>query len=55
MHLYLTHQGDKWVCITCQEEEAEMIKDKNWEWLFEKVEPTLRCALCKRPDFEFDD
>ncbi len=55
MHLYETDQGDKWICPTCLKEEAEMIESKKWEWIFDKNDPVLRCSLCKRPDFDYDD
>ncbi len=55
MHLYETEEGDKWVCIACGKEEAEMIENKKWEFIFDKDDPTLRCSLCKAPDFDYDD
>lgn len=55
MRLYETENGDKWVCIYCQTEEAKMIEEKKWLEIFDKDEPTLRCSLCKKPDFDYDD
>lgn len=55
MHLYETKDGDIWICINCQTKETEMIEELNWEWIFEKDDATLRCALCKGPDFDFED
>ena len=55
MHLYETEEGDKWVCITCGVEEEKMIKANKWEWIFDKEDMTLRCSLCKRPDYDYDD
>lgn len=55
MHLFETKEGDKWVCITCGKEETKMIEELDWEWIFDKDDPTLRCSLCKRSDFDFDD
>ncbi len=55
MHLYETEEGDKWVCITCGVEEESTIKAKKWEWIFDKADQTLRCSLCKLPDYDFED
>lgn len=55
MHLFETEDGDKWVCISCGREQAEMIKEKNWDYLFDKDNPMLRCALCGQPDYDIDD
>jgi len=55
MRLYETENGDRWVCIYCQKEEATMIEEKKWEVIFDRDEPLLRCFLCKKPDFDFDD
>ncbi len=55
MHLYETEEGDRWICINCAKEEEEMIKEKGWEWIFDRDDMTLRCALCGRPDFDYED
>ena len=55
MHLFETEEGDKWVCVTCGQEKAETIKEKDWEWIFDRHDQTLRCDLCGHPDFEIDD
>lgn len=55
MHLFETEEGDKWVCITCGVEEHSMIEDKKWEWIFDRHDQTLRCALCGHPDYDYDD
>ncbi|MCP3889671.1 MAG: hypothetical protein GY702_12470 [Desulfobulbaceae bacterium] len=55
MHLFETEEGDKWVCITCGEEKKDMIMEKKWEWIFDKHDMVLRCALCGHPDFDFED
>ena len=55
MHLFETEEGDKWVCITCGAEEEAMIKEKGWEWIFDRHDQTLRCALCGNSDYDFDD
>lgn len=56
MHLFETKDGDIWVCSFCAKESAEeKVNSGEWEWIFDKEEPTLRCSICKGPDFEFDD
>ncbi len=55
MHLFETEEGDRWVCITCGVEEAPMIEEKKWEWIFDKNDQTLRCSLCGGPDYDFED
>lgn len=55
MHLFETEEGDKWVCITCGVEEEAMIKDKKWEWIFDRHDQTLRCSLCGHPDYDYED
>ncbi len=55
MHLFETEEGDKWVCINCGVEEESMIKEKKWEWIFDRHDQTLRCALCGNSDYDFDD
>ena len=55
MHLYETEEGDKWVCITCGIEEEAMIKKEEWKWIFDKGDQTLRCSLCNRSDYDFED
>ncbi len=55
MHLFETENGDKWICINCGAEEETMIKEKGWEWIFDRHDQTLRCSLCGQPDYEFED
>jgi hypothetical protein len=55
MNLFETGEGDRWVCITCAAEEEAMIKEKQWQWIFDRQDQTLRCALCGHPDYDFDD
>ena len=54
MYLFETKEGDKWVCITCGREQAEMIEAEGWEYILEEDSPLLRCALCKGPDYEYE-
>ncbi len=55
MHLFETEEGDRWVCITCGQERAEIIEEKNWELLFDKDDPMLRCVFCGQGDYEIED
>ena len=55
MHLFETEAGDRWVCITCAEEEAEMIQEKGWEWILAREDQVLRCFLCGHPDYDIED
>jgi hypothetical protein len=43
------------VCITCGVEEESMIKEKKWEWFFDRGDQNLRCSLCNGPDYDFED
>lgn len=55
MHLFETDKGDRWVCVLCGEEEQEMIREKNWEYIFDQDDQTLRCSICGKGDFDVDD
>lgn len=55
MHLFETDEGDKWVCITCGQEQAQLIEEKKWEYLFDKDSPMLRCSFCGQGDYEIED
>jgi rubrerythrin len=55
MHLFETKEGDKWVCITCRAEQSETIENNQWEWIFEREDPILRCSICGHPDYEIED
>lgn len=55
MHLFETDDGDIWVCITCGQEREEEIRAKNWEYIFDKDDPVLRCKLCGGPDYDMED
>ncbi len=55
MHLFETDEGDIWICINCGREQETEIKEKGWEYIFDKDDPTLRCHLCKGPDYEVED
>jgi len=55
MHLFETEDGDIWICVTCGREKEAEIRAKDWEYIFDRDDPTLRCHLCKGPDYEIED
>jgi hypothetical protein len=55
MHLFATREGDRWLCSHCREAEQQRLEEEAWEWIFDRDDQTLRCALCGHPDFDFDD
>ena len=54
MHLFETEDGDVWVCVACGKEREAEIKSWNWEHIFDRDDPLLRCKLCGRPDYEYE-
>ena len=42
-----------WGCINCRREEE--IRAKNWEYVFDKDDPVLRCKLFGGPDYDMED
>lgn len=55
MHLFETEDGDIWVCVNCGRDREEEIRAKNWEYIFDKDDPVLRCKLCGGPDYDMED
>ena len=55
MKLWVTPNGDKWLCAECEEEYEEQIKKEEWRVAFEKQDPMLRCAECKHGDLDIMD
>jgi len=55
MKLWVTPDGDKWLCDECFEEFTEQAEKEEWRAAFEKWEPMLRCAECKHCDIEILD
>ena len=57
MHMFETKDdGDIWICITCGREREEEIKaNPDWEYIWDKDNPMLRCKLCGKPDYEVED
>lgn len=55
MKLWVTPNGDRWLCDECQPEFAVQIEKEQWRAAFEKWDPMLRCAHCKHGDMEVFD
>jgi len=55
MKLFVTPQGDRWLCSECEEDFAETITEQGWRVDFEKIDPMLRCSECKHGDIEIFD
>jgi hypothetical protein len=55
MKLWVTPDGDRWLCDECQEQYQEQIDREGWRAAFEKYEPMLRCSECKHGDVEIFD
>lgn len=55
MKLWVTPNGDKWLCEECEEEFEESIEKEGWRVAFEKSDSMLRCAACKQGDVEIFD
>ena len=55
MHLFETENGDKWVCRYCVQEEEKMIKEKGWEYIFDRDDTYLLGSLCGKPEDLPDD
>ena len=55
MKLWVTPNGDRWLCDECQPEFAEQIRDEQWRVAFEELDQTLRCSHCKHSDVDIPD
>ncbi len=57
MHMFETKDdGDIWVCVACGKEREEEIRaNPDWEYIWDKDNPMLRCKLCGKPDYEVED
>ncbi len=55
MKLWVTPNGDRWLCDECQKDFQEQIDREEWRAAFEKWEPMLRCSECKHGDVEILD
>ncbi len=55
MKLWVTPNGDKWLCDECRQELEKQIEEEKWRVAFEKWEPMLRCSECNHGDIEIED
>jgi hypothetical protein len=55
MKLWVTPNGDRWLCDECQPEFEEKIIDEKWRAAFEELDQMLRCSHCKHSDVEIPD
>lgn len=56
MKLWVTPNGDRWLCDECQEDFAEQIAAEGWRAAFEeKDNAMLRCSFCRLGDVEIFD
>jgi len=55
MKLWVTLEGDRWLCDECQSEFAAQIDKEKWRAAFERWDPTLRCDHCGHGDIEVLD
>ena len=55
MKLWVTPNGDRWLCAECQKEYEKQIEAEAWRVAFEKHEPMLRCSACNHGDVEIFD
>ena len=55
MKLWVTPDGDRWLCDECAEQFKEQIEKEEWRAPFEKMDPMLRCSECKHSDVEIPD
>ena len=53
MKLWVTPNGDKWLCEECQPEFEEQIAREQWRAAFDVLDQTLRCSHCKHADVDF--
>ena len=55
MKLWVTPNGDRWLCNECQPEFEEQIRSEEWRAAFEEMDQMLRCSHCKHSDVEYPD
>ncbi|MEA3547497.1 MAG: hypothetical protein U9R66_07525 [Thermodesulfobacteriota bacterium] len=55
MKLWVTPNGDRWLCDECQEQYEKEIEEEGWRVAFEKWEPMLRCSECGHGDMDVFD
>lgn len=55
MKLWVTPEGDRWLCDECRKQYEKVIEEEKWRVAFEKWEPMLRCSECHHTDMEIMD
>jgi len=55
MKLWVTPNGDRWLCDECQPEFEEQITKEKWRVAFDELDQMLRCSNCKHCDVEIPD
>ena len=56
MKLWVTPNGDRWLCDECQEDLSEQIAEEGWRMAFEdRHNAMLRCSACRLGDVEIFD
>lgn len=55
MKLWVTPNGDRWLCDECQPEFAAQIVREEWRVAFDELDQMLRCSHCKHSDVEIPD
>ena len=55
MKLWVTPNGDRWLCAECQEKLNTVIEKEIWRAAFDKSDPMLRCSECGHGDIEIYD
>ena len=55
MKLWVTPEGDRWLCDECRKQYEKVIEEEKWRVAFEKWEPMLRCSDCHHTDMEIMD
>jgi len=56
MKLWVTPNGDRWMCDECQKDFEKEITDEKWRVAFEdNTDAMLRCSVCKHGDVEIFD
>jgi hypothetical protein len=55
MKLWVTPDGDRWLCDECAVQFEKQMREEEWRAAFEKWDPMLRCAECRHGDVEILD
>jgi len=55
MQLWVTNDGDKWLCAECKAEIEAQVINEGWRMVFDRLDPMLRCAICGHCDIEIED